>query len=304
MGGNIGIQTPKRRSWVGRLGFLLSVVTLAVFACLGLAALLIEGQAWWEGQRWKPIDIVEVKKLFERLRGSKSLFDLLGLLIQYGTYLSALLVALMALLKVDKIAKLIKDFNAGNTKGTILGLVRSASEIDEGVKRLEPAIVMVSSMVPRLETASSNVSAATSALQQKLEEIVTQIGELKKAEKDNRENDSRRERIVELWAAHKDRIERTIRSITDKGLREHIDGLSRRSYPKILDALAEHGLIDDLVRNKSKSLHETFRKYRLKTSIIPESVVQDSDYLDHMFAGVFGDGATADEGTTPAAASE
>jgi hypothetical protein len=187
MGGAVGRREAEGRSLLGNLLMVLGTLTVLLLTSLGLLTVVVEVLAWSAGERWQPPDIAALQSMVP----SRPILRAVEFSVQYGTYIAGIVVAFFALMKIDKIGRLIREFNDGNTRSTISGLVDSAYRIDHGVTQLAPtveglvpAIERAAAVAPALEHATnrleamlqeaSSIAPALQATTDKLEDLLTE----------------------------------------------------------------------------------------------------------------------------------
>jgi hypothetical protein len=306
MAGSLGQQSS---SWYSLIFSTLLRILVGIFILTALSfvvfVLFLQGPVWLNEQPWRTIDRAALKEFLDWIWNHRSkLSGIVEFAVQYVTYILAVLAALYALAKVDKIAKLIEDLRDGNARSTIMGLVHSASEINDRVKALTPALEKASSAAAALETASKRIDETVGRLErllnEKVDDILEQIGQLDRSAVTERENDpalpvvpatpavdaelENRGRIRVFWNASGERLDRIRRNIPDKRLRKKISAMPRTDYKAIISELVKNRLINEEAGKKSVELHDLFMRYRKLNALVPNSVVAAMEVLNDMLA--------------------
>ncbi len=203
--------------------------------------------------------------------------------LNLGLYYLAALVAIGALLRLNTIAQVLRDFL--QARGPLWALQQTVAQL----KELEPSILnlqaQVALMDDRLEAAAKQVTelqAETISSRSDADEGDADLGDTPVVVTAPRseEQDHNWNALRDYWQRNRRRIEYTIEQIGDGRTRLAYDRLPRTSYTRIIHKLQGQKLITAAAANASKELIETFNRYRPRNKSIPDEVIGALAILD------------------------
>ena len=283
------VETERARSSWAWFGFkLVSLAVLFVLAGVGVLALVLLN----EHKSVLP-DIPAVRNI-------SALVDLYGppaiavlkFLIQSGGFAVFAVALLLAVLKIDKVAKVISDFI--QARGDIHSLVTSVENVPKHAEKLAEHAAKMSDLRPLIQETA-----------EKIEDALKQIGDLQRIAVSQRtdaepsleaardggpksanlpsvEVDRNWEELRALWNINGMRLDDVISRIQDKRRRDKFKRMPRTNYPAIIDALGDAKFISEAARKHSQELHSTFMSFKPRNRAIPDDIVERLRVYDQM----------------------
>ena len=214
--------------------------------------------------------------------------------IQSGGFAIFSLAMLIAMMKIDKVARIVSNFL--DAKGDIHSLVTAV----ERMSKQAEAVSLHSTKLVQMKSIIDETSA-------KIEDAIKQISELQRIAvserieatspsdnapiregtdstlSSNKDNDNW-EALREIWNSNGARLDDVISRISSRRRREKFVRMPKTRYPDIINGLATEGFISNVARDASLRLHQTFMSYKPRNRPIPDQVVADMSVLNDMLA--------------------
>lgn len=288
----------EKRGIAKRLGVGLLYFTVASLALVGLIELLLEMYSWHIGARWRP---EEVNALLAAesptMKTARAAWEDFKYLIQYGAYLIAAIALLLAVAQIKTVSKLMSDYL--DARGAIYQLAATMTNAEEMARRLSGQADRMSRLEPTIQEMSEKIEEAMLKLGDLQRQTVSERIEASEPEPtaapvNHRSavetvavEDTRWEKLRELWNANGARLDLAIERIPDKRKRTKYSRMDRRNYPAIINGLADEKFITETARKGSLDLHGTFTRFRPRNREVPAEVVGAMLNLDRMLEEEF-----------------
>ena len=255
------------RGWKAAKACLMAALTL--LSSVGVAAIVLLVN---HSQLIPNIPIVEAFKVYFDKYGP-GILSAAKFIVQSGGFAAFGVALLIAMMKIDKVIKLMSDFT--QSKGQIFELANTLSSIRDLSQTLSVQSEKMSSLQP-----------VTQSIAAKIEVALKEIAELQltaasdaNSTPENQE-DQNLEVLRSYWRANCRRIDAIRQNIADPDLREKYAGMPRTNYEPIISGLADADIIPDSAKKASLQLNSTFMSYKNRTRAVTDQTIGAMSVLD------------------------